>query len=323
MRLQRLFVAFILITTLGIFYDKYREKYDPDPEKLQFDLVQEHLLENNGDLNLIKKPIMWIHVDYDKNSRHWETFYSRSNNNLNQPYLNMCVETIIKHCGDSFNICLINDSSFFKLLNNWTIDLDKLPKTLKARTRFLGMLKLLEKYGGVVMPNSMLIMKDFIKCHKKYLGVNGAYVGEFISRNVTSTQKRTSPSHKLIASEKNNKIIKDLCSFMEVLLSTDTTSEVEFDGKIDRMLFKYVNSSSINLIPARKLGMKTQDGYDILLDDLLQNTKINFDKNMVGIYLPKEELLKRTNYRWFLTSNKMQILTSKTIISAQFTKSYN
>ena len=115
MRLQKLFVAFILITTLGIFYDKYREKYDPDPEKLQFDLVQEHLLENNGDLNLIKKPIMWIHIDYDKNSRHWGSFYSRTSNNLNQPYLNMCVETIIKHCGDSFNICLINGVSIFSL----------------------------------------------------------------------------------------------------------------------------------------------------------------------------------------------------------------
>tara|TARA_B100001059_G_C17839497_1_gene591018 strand:- start:2832 stop:3803 length:972 start_codon:yes stop_codon:yes gene_type:complete len=323
MRLQRLFVAFILITTLGIFYDKYREKYDPDPEKLQFDLVQEHLLENNGNLDLIKKPIMWVHVDHNKNSRHWESFYSRTNNNLNQPYLNMCVETIIKHCGDSFNICLINDNSFFKLLNNWTIDLDKLPEPLKSRTRFLGILKLLKKYGGVTIPNSMLMMKNFIKCHKKYLGVNGIYVGEFISRNVTSTQKRTFPSHRLIGCEKNNNIINDMCSYMEVLLSTDTTSEVEFDGKIDRMLFKHVNSSSVNLIPARQLGMKTQDGYDILLDDLLQNTKINFDKNMVAIYLPKEELLKRTNYKWFLTSNKMQILTSKTVVSSKFTESYN
>jgi hypothetical protein len=69
--------------------------------------------------------------------------------------------------------------------------------------------------------------------------------------------------------------------------------------------------------------MKTQDGYDILVDDLLQNTKINFDKNMVGIYLPKEELLKRIKYKWFLKSSKMQVLTAKTIISSKFTESYN
>ena len=79
----------------------------------------------------------------------------------------MCVETIIKHCGESFNICLINDSSFDKLLNRWSIDLDKLPQPMKERTRTLGCLRLLEKYGGVLLPNSMLLMRDFIHYHEK------------------------------------------------------------------------------------------------------------------------------------------------------------
>ena len=55
MNIQRLFVAFILITTLGFFYDKYREKYDPDMDKVQFDLVQEHLLSTSGDFNKNKE----------------------------------------------------------------------------------------------------------------------------------------------------------------------------------------------------------------------------------------------------------------------------
>jgi hypothetical protein len=323
MRIQRLFVAFILITTMGFFYDKYREKYDPDTDKVQFDLVQEHLLSTSGDFNKIKKPIMWIHTDYDRNTRHWASFYSRANNNLNQPYLNMCVETIIKHCGDSFNICLINDSTFDKLLNSWTIDLDKLPQPMKDRTRTMGCLRLLEKYGGVLIPNSMLMMRDFIGCHKKYLGVDGIYVGELLSRNNTSSITRLFPNHLLIGCEKKNKTMKELCNYLEASLSKDNTCQTDFEGNLDRLIFKYANSGVINKIPGNLLGVRNMAGEVILLDNLLQNTKIPFDKNMVGIYIPKKELLQRTKYSWFLRMNKMQILTSKTIIASKFTESYN
>ena len=323
MNIQRLFVAFILITTMGFFYDKYREKYDPDTDKIQFDLVQEHLLSTSGDFNKIKKPIMWVHTDYDKNTRHWESFYSRSNNQLNQPYLNMCVETIIKHCGDSFNICLINDSSFDKLLNNWTIDLDKLPQPMKDRTRTMGCLRLLEKYGGVLIPNSMLMMRDFIGCHKEYLGVDGIYVGELLSRNSTSSITRLFPNHLLIGCNKKNKTMKELCDYLEVSLSKDITRQADFEGNLDRLIFKYANSGVINKIPGNLLGVRNMEGEVILLDHLLQNTKIPFDDNLVGIYIPKKELLQRTKYSWFLRMNKMQILTSKTIIASKFTKSYN
>ena len=114
MRFQRLLGAFVLITAIGILYEKYKNKIGIEFQDENFNLIQKHLLYGEGS----DKPILWIHTEHNKNSRHWASFYSRTNNNLNQPYINMCVETIIKWCGDSFNICLINDETYEKLLQS-------------------------------------------------------------------------------------------------------------------------------------------------------------------------------------------------------------
>tara|TARA_B110001450_G_scaffold247640_1_gene262906 strand:+ start:988 stop:1950 length:963 start_codon:yes stop_codon:yes gene_type:complete len=319
MRFQKLLGAFVIITALGILYDKYKDKYDPGEDNIQFNLVQKHLLNGEGS----DKPVMWVHTEHNTNSRYWSSFYSRSNNKLNQPYINMCIETIVKWSGDSFNICLINDDSFHKLLPSWTINLDKLPEPLKSRTRQLGLFRLLHKYGGTIVPNSFLMMRDFLPYHKQYLGKKGCYVGEFVSRNNISEKKRLFPSHRLVGCDKGNKTIKDLCNYLEVSLSTDNSAAADFEGNLDRNLFKKVNSGVMSVIPGNLLGTKTKEGYVVLLDDLLKEGLIKFDSEMFGIYLPKDEMLKRRNYEWFVRSNKVQILSGNTILAKMFTLSYS
>jgi len=63
-----------------------------------------------------RKPIIWIHVEFDKNARSWESFGSRTSDNLNQPYQYLTIRNIIEHCGESFNVCLIDDDAFVKTL---------------------------------------------------------------------------------------------------------------------------------------------------------------------------------------------------------------
>jgi hypothetical protein len=317
MKFQKLLGAFVVITAVGILYDKYKAKYDPGEEKIQFNLVQKHLL-NNSD-----KPSMWVHTEHGTNARYWSSFNSRNTQKLNQPYINMCIETIVKWSGESFNICLINDDSFHKLLPNWTINLDKLPEPLKSRTRTLGLFRLLHKYGGVVMPNSMIMMRDYLPFHKEYLGRKGSYVGEFVSRNNTSEKKRLFPCHRMVGCERGDKTIKDLCNYLEVSLSTDTSAAADFEGNLDRHLFKKINSGVMSLIPGNLLGTKTKDGYVILIDDLLKETKVAFDVKMFGLYLPKNELLRRRNYEWFVRSNKVQVLSGNTVLANMFILSYS
>ena len=104
----------IILTVLGVLYEKYKLKFMPDEELQKYDLIKKYLL--NGDEDLGGKPILWIHSTHEINARNWPNFFSRNTTNLNQPYILSCLETIVKNCGESFNICLIDDSSFLKLL---------------------------------------------------------------------------------------------------------------------------------------------------------------------------------------------------------------
>jgi hypothetical protein len=320
MQITTLIPAFIIITAIGILYDKYREKYDPEPEKVEFDLIKRYLLNKDGEND---KPIMWVFTDNELNARDWKTFGSRNSKDLNQPYIHMCIETIIKWNGDSFNICLINYESFDKLLNDWTIDIAELPEPIKKRVVELGLFRILYKYGGVLMPNSMIMLKNFKPVHDEYLGVNGCYVGEFVCRNITSEMEKSFPDCKLIGCLKNNVNMKSICNYMEKVISTDNTNETDFFGNLNRFIFKLINKYAVNKVPGNLLGTKNSEGEIVIIDDLLENSNIKMDKSSFGIYLPSNEILKRNKYMWFARSNKIQILSSNTNVGKFFILSYN
>ena len=76
--------AFVILTVLGILYEKYKIKFVPD-EELCYDLIKKYLLNSNEYLG--GKPILWIHSTHNINARNWKNFGSRNTNNLNQPYI--------------------------------------------------------------------------------------------------------------------------------------------------------------------------------------------------------------------------------------------
>ena len=56
--------AIVILTTVGILYEKYNNKYFPDDNMDKHDLVKKFLLnEENKD-----KPILWIHSETEINS---------------------------------------------------------------------------------------------------------------------------------------------------------------------------------------------------------------------------------------------------------------
>ena len=97
----------IIFVAFGFIYRRYMDKYDMLNSEKEEILIQKYLLTDNKFKN--NKPFLWIHVPYEINSRSWESFKSRQNTNLNLPYMYLTIKSIIKHCGDSFNICLIDD----------------------------------------------------------------------------------------------------------------------------------------------------------------------------------------------------------------------
>ena len=162
--------AFVILTSAGMLYDRYKKKFGLDIELNNREKIQKFLL--NDDTLLNGKPILWIHNAYDVNSRNWSSFSSRNSNELNQPYLSLCIETIIKTCGDSFNICIIDDNSFDALIPDWSINMDKVPEPIKNHIRMLGLCKILYYYGGMKIPSSMVVTKNLRGLYNKIISNN-------------------------------------------------------------------------------------------------------------------------------------------------------
>jgi len=314
MKIVNYILVFIAVTAIGMLYDRYSKKFYPDEELDKYNLVRKYLL-NESD-SILGKPFLWIHTKHEINARNWDSFYSRNSKKLNQPYKELCVESIVKHCGDSFQICLIDDSSFDKILKDWTICMDGLAEPIKDRVRTLALSKILYTYGGMLVPNSTIAMKDLKELYDGKLTENDMFVGELVNRGDSSTYSRFSPSHKFMGCKKNSSSMKNLEEYLEILISKDNTDQPNFEASINRHLYGLMNNGKCGVICGKALGTKNKKDKVLLIDNWLEESPI--DLCMCSLYcivLPDDEILSRTKYGWFLRLSKEQVMTANTQIS--------
>ncbi len=307
MRLFQNFLIFILITAIGILYKRYEAKYFPDEELDKYSLVRKYLL-NESD-SITGKEILWIHTKHEINSRNWSSFGSRNSRKLNQPYKDLCVESIIRQCGNSFNVCLINDESIGKLLPEWSIQLNELADPIKENVRQLGLAKLLHAYGGVIVPDSTIMLRNIESIHKEKLLQNSMYVGELVNRNNSSVSHRFFPSHKFMGCRKESKSMKELIENLEVMVSNNHNDVVKFEGIIDKHINKLCVEGKCGLVCGKSLGVKDKENKVILVNQLLNNSPLNLCMcSLSCIILPDDEILKRHKYNWFIRLSHRQVL---------------
>jgi hypothetical protein len=306
-------LAFIAVTTIGMLYDKYSKKFYPDEELDKYNLVRKYLL-NESD-SLTGKPFIWIHTKYNINARNWSSFKSRNTLNLNQPYKNLCIKSVMKNCGNSFKICLIDDSSFDKLIPGWSIRMDNLPEPIKNNIRVLAISKILYNYGGITLPNSTIARKDLKTVYNKMLSHNDMFVGELKNKTKTNSYKRLFTSQKVMGCLKNSENMRKLIEYLEILISTDNTDESKFEGDINRKLYELVTNNKCSLLDSKILGNSTRTNNVIQVEDLMSESGIEFDESLCLIVLPGDEILSRSKYQWFIRLNENQVLEANTQIS--------
>jgi hypothetical protein len=279
--------------------------------KILLEYKAEQVLTDTYKLTKSSKPILWLYVDYEYNSRKWISFGSRSSFELNQPYLYLTVKTIIEKCDNSFHICLIDDKSFTKLLPTWNVDLTSISHPIKKYMIELAMTKLLYEYGGMRVPISFVCMRNLIDMFQN----DKPFICEFVNRNISSTYTDFYPCIEFMGSVKGNPIIKDLINYIEIEISQDYTDEIKFLGSFDRWCKIQTEQNHINIIDGQMIGTKTTQNQQILIDDLLTNNYIDLNKNTYGIYIPQKELMLRNHYNWFLRMSPKQVLEGNMILS--------
>jgi hypothetical protein len=314
MLLTNYIILFVILISLGILYQKYIEKLS---KSLSFDDYGEikKYLSKDKNLDKSKKPILWIHIPYEYNSREWLSFGSRVSDDLNQPYLYLTVKSIIKTCDESFNIVLIDDGSFSKLIPDWSININALADPIKCNVRQLAIAKLIYTYGGMNVPISFLSFRDLISLYNKGIRNETMFVCENYDSNVTSTNKLFYPNSGFMGAAKENPTIKQFINFIERTISDDFTAQSKFIGDFDKWCDDKINNRKMNLISGIEVGVRTINNEPITIDTLLSDNYIEFYPKMYGIWIPDKCILKRRHYEWFSRMSPDQIFDSQFILA--------
>lgn len=281
----------------------------------QYKSVQQLLQEQRDDLAKSKKPILWVHIPYEYNARNWKSFGSRGTFDLNQPYLYLTMQSIVNKCGDSFQVCIVDDQSFEKLIPDWTINMKIISNPINEKIRALGMMKLLSIYGGMIVPVSFLCIRDLLPLYNQGTDGGKMFVCEDVDRNITSTSFDFSPNMQFMGCPKNNNTMTEFLDFMQRIITQDFTAQSKFIGDFNRWLGKRCKTGEVNLIDGCNVGTKNANDEPILIEELLASTPIDVCDNLYGIWIPAQDILSRRKYEWFARMSVTQVVDANLIIS--------
>lgn len=303
----------LLFLVVGFFYSRYENKRVREQEGDYREAIQKYLLD---DVTLMKskKPILWLHVPYEYNSRHWLSFGSRSSFELNQPYLHLTVRTILAKCDKSFTICIIDDKSFDKLIPGWSINMSFTSSPISEKVRQLACMKLLHRYGGMFCPISFVCFKDLMGMYEKGTLNDKMFVCENIDKNVTSQSYDFYPDLSFCGAPRENLTVASLIEFMQRTISKDFTQASIFLGEFNRWLKKKSSEGQVNIINGMDVGVKGANNKPIRIEDLMSNNYLDLYPQAYGIWIPANEILNRRQFEWFSRLSEKQVLHTDTII---------
>ena len=322
MKIQQYIIFFVVSILLSYIYKKILKDENSRTSDYYYNMVNQYLLTNNSDFSHLgsnNKPYLWIHLHNDNtiipnvNQRSWLNFFSRNSKDLNIPYQYLTIKSIVSKCGNDFNICLIDDESFKKILPGWSINLEYTANPIKTHLRLLALSNLLNTYGGLLVPSSFICFKSLKPLYDKNISYNKMFVGEFCNRT-SGLSNDLIASPELMGCSPNNNEMSEFIKHLEILNSKDFVAEMDFLGKSNKWLQEKCLNNEINLINGSLLGTKNSNEKLVFIEELISSSFIDLYDNAFGLYIPWNELINRTKLEWFSRLSPEQVLESNTAI---------
>lgn len=311
-------IAVGIVFAVNIFGRRIKESIST--ESGENELIRKYLL-NDSPLYGYNRPKLWIHTTYEYNARKWKSFGSRSSTDLNQPYIHLTVKSIVKHCGNDFNVCLIDDDSFNQLIPNWTIRVSELPEPMRQSYRDLAMSELLYIYGGMIVPNTFVCLRNLAPLFHKNIEYNMPFVCEMPNRYETLVQGQKwnlfTSNIRFMGAPKRSPVIREMGEYLK--LRTDNghaSAEADFFGYTSKWVNHEVMRERFHLVDGIHIGIKTAENKAVLIEDLLSAEPLRFcPKRTFGIFIPGDEILHRTWYQWFSVLSAEELLKTDLAIT--------
>jgi hypothetical protein len=289
-------LAFGLVMIASYVGNGYKEKYLQYTND-EYEMIRKYLL-NDSPLYGFNRPKIWIHSKYEINARNWKAL--RNTTDLNQPYLNITIQSIIDHCGDNFHICLIDDDSFGNLIPGWELNVSRMAEPMKSHCRDLGMMKLMYLYGGIVVPNSFVCSRNL----KPLFGDNAFVCQE--ENQTTGLKGKWVPGMKFMGARKHDETIREFIEFLEK--SNVMTDERRLKGTTQQWLSRAIDDGKMELVGGEKIGIRTKSGKSIGLEDIMEEKYLDLAGDCYGVLIPGADVLRRTKYQWFAVMSREELL---------------
>lgn len=289
----------------------------------------EHLFRNNKVNNEINNEINNKVNNVVNDSNNIWMYWENKKNTTKPIYLDICYDTIMKHCKDDFNIYLLNEKTILKFIPDLRRDLNK-KLSIQQKSDYIRYI-LLYKYGGIWIDSDTIVLKNLITIIKKLKIYNfigfGCHYGDIKCKKAISG--KPFPSNWIMASRKNDILMHRCYLKCDDLLDHNYINIKKNYFSIGRELmwkeiqylykhhsdWKYYHYSSICLERDSK-GNKLRNYRMISDENIDEHCKNKFI--CIPIYNTSPGFPK-----WFLKLNKEQLLKSNMLISKLFRLSLN
>lgn len=302
---------FILITSIGILIDKYRKKQAITKQVEYNSVIEKYLVNDETEVITPKngnKTIVWVYMPKIRNARNWTNFGSR-NNYSNPPFMYITLMSIILKAQKNCKVCIVDDESLSKLLKGWDIQLNKLDNFSKCKIANLALMKVLYKYGGILVPPTYLAMNDMNVLYK-----NGVQQTDmFVVETLDDIKEYLTLNHMFIGCKAKSETMKKVIGRLE-----KTAHETALDDVFNEesVLYTYIQSEDITIVHGSNIGNIDSKGDLLSIDRLISNEDICVDNNILhGIYIPYKKVLSRDKFRWILYLTYDDLLQSDTFLS--------
>ena len=311
--LETLLCIFIVTIILLYIIKNFQEKPTNPELYLEDDNLMNYYFNNYTNIDNLSNQKIFIHLPYERNERKWINFGSRSSKELNNDLIVLSIRSIIRSCGNKYNIILYDNHSVKQLLDEENdsdlcninnpemlsgVDLKQWESYCKA--------KILYKYGGIVMSPYFI----FRNCPPEpTLFPNKFTITSLSNEGMNVSNKKSIPtSCYIISAPKNDDNVKAYINYLEMLCTNHyTVDHKKFDKSFEKLYL-------LNMYHPKLLGNIDINDNQIYVSDLIDNKKIELAYDHFCVFINMDVLQKSPKLNWILRLDEDEIKKSNTFI---------
>lgn len=269
-------------------------------------LLEHYYYDNYKNLNHSTKQKVFIRIPNERNERNWSDFGARTSTHMNCNLSLLCIQSVVHHLGDDFDIVLYDNNSVSDLIKEKNeedlcnvkypsqisgVDLKQWENYCKA--------KILNVYGGIVMEPSFYFIR---KPSLKELFPQSMTICHYTNEGANVSAKDVIPNcTHWISAHKNDEDIQLYMKYMEYLCINHYSSDHKNFDKTFQKLY------ALRHLDPKLIGTKNSEGNPIYTTDLLTKEEIHFDDTMLCLFINTDYIKKYRKHQWILKMSVDQL----------------